>query len=115
MTSSAFLSLSIGTAWGTICAFQKYLPSSFLPTDRFYLQGFLAGLWVILVPNSRASDLGWFSVRTALPTFWAVAMKNKKGVVRKFKVRNGEVIYFGFSMGILMMLWEVSSSFLKTL
>lgn len=38
VTSSAFLSLSIGTAWSTICLIQKYLPNSFLPTKRFYLQ-----------------------------------------------------------------------------
>lgn len=38
LTSSAFLSLSIGTAWSTICLFQKLLPGSFLPTKRFYLQ-----------------------------------------------------------------------------
>lgn len=118
VTSSASLALSIGTAWGSVCALQKYFPSSFLPTDRFYLQGFLAGLWIILVPNSRALDLGWYSVRTALPTFWGVAMKNSsgkgkggRGILKRFRVKNGEVIYFGLSMGVLMTLWEVSSSF----
>ena len=38
LTSSAFLSLSVGTAWSTICLFQKLLPGSFIPTKRFYLQ-----------------------------------------------------------------------------
>lgn len=107
LTNSAFLSLALGTAWGTICLFQQYLPSNFIPTKRFYLQGFLAGLWVSLVTiggnASRATDLGMYSARLAVNCAWKVATKNKavKGL------KNGEVLYFAAAMGVLMSLYEV--------
>lgn len=78
ITSSAFLSLSLGTAWSTICLFQHCLPNHFLPTKRFYLQGFLAGLWVSLVGAGRSTDLGLYSARLALQTWWEVLVKSGK-------------------------------------
>lgn len=42
-------------------------------------------------------------------------MKDKKSVLRKFRVRkNGEVIYFSFSMGILMLIWESYPELIKS-
>ncbi|KAK4697199.1 hypothetical protein P7C70_g8248, partial [Phenoliferia sp. Uapishka_3] len=107
ITSSAFVSLSIGTAWSTICLFQAYLPRSFLPTRRFYIQGFLAGLWVSLVNfgaggASRATDLGMYAARLAIQCFWEGRVK--RGKIRN--IRNGEVIYFALSMGALMSIYE---------
>lgn len=103
LTSSAFLSLSIGSAWSSICFFQHFLPNSFLPTKRFYLQvrcflsseltpklilclreqGFLAGLWVALVnvgsqDKGRATDLGIYTARLAIQCAWDVLVKSKK-------------------------------------
>ncbi|KAL8280843.1 hypothetical protein RQP46_006847 [Phenoliferia psychrophenolica] len=109
ITSSTFLSLSIGTAWATICLFQSYLPSAFLPTKRFYMQGFIAGLWVALVDvglngAGRATDLGVYSARLALQVCWDVWVK--QGKVKN--IRNGDVLYFGLSMGVLLSIFEVS-------
>lgn len=114
VTSSAFLSLSLGTAWGSICAFQHYLPNKLLPTKRFYIQvrsqpravflsvhadmyigfkGFLAGLWVALVPAQRAVDLGLYSLRIAIQCAWDV------GVARG-KVKNIRWVHIERLLGI---------------
>ncbi|KAM0789497.1 hypothetical protein ACM66B_000316 [Microbotryomycetes sp. NB124-2] len=98
VSSSAFLSLALGTAWGSICAFQHYLPGRLLPTKRFYVQGFLAGLWVWLVPAARRVDLGLYSLRIALQCAWDVAVS--RGKARN--IPGGELLYFSVAMGILM-------------
>ncbi|KAM0748928.1 hypothetical protein T439DRAFT_382026 [Meredithblackwellia eburnea MCA 4105] len=107
ITSSSFLSLAIGTAWSTICLFQQYLPKSFIPTKRFYLQGFLAGLWVSLVDigmngASRATDLGMYTARMAIQCAWEVWVK--QGKVKNIK--NGDVLYFAISIGTLLSMYE---------
>lgn len=78
ITSAASLSLSIGTAWSTICLFQHYLPNNFIPTKRFYLQGFLAGLWSYILPVQRATDLGMYTARMAIQTAWDVGVIQRK-------------------------------------
>ncbi|KAK4054215.1 hypothetical protein OIV83_001241 [Microbotryomycetes sp. JL201] len=110
LSSSAFLSLALGTAWGTICAFQHYLPGKVLPTKRFYLQGFLAGLWVLLVPASRRIDLGLYSLRIALQCAWDVAVS--RGRARN--IPGGELLYFSFAMGVLMSCHDRNPSFLQS-
>ncbi|ORY89796.1 hypothetical protein BCR35DRAFT_300285 [Leucosporidium creatinivorum] len=110
ITSSAFLSLSLGTAWSTICFFQHYLPGHFIPTKRFYLQGFLAGLWVRLVGAQRSTDLGLYSARLAIQCAWDVLVQ--KGRVQN--IRNGEVLYFGLSMGVLLALHEANPEALQS-
>lgn len=56
------------------------MPSAFLPTKRFYIQGFLAGLWVALVDvglngAGRATDLGMYTARLAIQCAWDVWVK----------------------------------------
>ena len=76
--SSAMVSLSLGTAWSSICLFQQYLPRTFLPTKRWLLQGFLAGLWVRLVGKARSTDLGMYAARMAVQTGWEVAVTRRR-------------------------------------
>lgn len=106
ISSSAFLALSIGTAWSTICLFQTYLPRSLLPTKRFYLQGFLAGLWVTLTTigasASRATELGLYTARMAIQSQWEHLVNTRK--VKS--VKHGDVLYLSFSLGVLMAVYE---------
>ncbi|KAK4054664.1 hypothetical protein OIO90_003476 [Microbotryomycetes sp. JL221] len=110
LSSSAFLSLSLGTAWGTICAFQHYIPNKLLPTKRFYIQGFLAGLWVSLVPAARRVDLGLYSMRIALQCAWDVAVSRN----RVKNIPGGELLYLSFAMGVLMSCHDLNPALLKS-
>ncbi|SCV70116.1 BQ2448_1510 [Microbotryum intermedium] len=103
-TSSLFLSLSLGTSWSMICALQHYLPNSFLKTKRFFVQGFLAALWVGLVGGQRATDLGLYASRTAIQCVWDTAVAKKK--IKS--IPHGDVIVFALSMSTLMALHDVS-------
>ena len=73
------MSLSISTAWMTICLFQRLMSSTFLPQHRFLLQGFLAGLWVHLAgPSSRVADLAAYALRLAIECAWKKAVASGK-------------------------------------
>jgi hypothetical protein len=57
---SAFVTGSIGMGWGTICAFQSFLPRTFLPTQRWFWGGFMGGLWAFLLKDEgRGQFLYW--------------------------------------------------------
>ena len=42
---SLFICGAIGTSWGSICLFQNIFPRNLLPTQRWFLGGFLGGMW----------------------------------------------------------------------
>ncbi|SGZ26899.1 BQ5605_C025g09991 [Microbotryum silenes-dioicae] len=113
-TSSLFLSLSLGTSWSMVCALQHYLPNSFLKTKRFFVQGFLAALWVGLVGGRRAMDLGLYASRTAIQCVWDTAVAKKQ--IRS--IPHGDVLVFAFSMSTLMTLHDayptcINSAFVR--
>lgn len=71
---SAFLAGSIGTGWGAICLFQNTLPPKMLPTQRFFLGGFLAGMWSFLQQGrSRGNFL--YLTRLSMDSVWKVGVK----------------------------------------
>lgn len=72
-----------------------------MKTSRFFLNGFIAGSWV-LADRNRTTDVALYSARLSLLSFWKVL--TKQGKVRS--IRNGEVVYFSICMGILMALYE---------
>ncbi|KAL4927623.1 uncharacterized protein BDV17DRAFT_266110 [Aspergillus undulatus] len=74
LTQTFVLSASLSTAWGSLCAWNNVLPRSVLPTQRFYLSGFLAGLpFAFLGNNSRSIFLYFF--RLAVDSAWKAGVK----------------------------------------
>ncbi|KAH8899802.1 hypothetical protein GQ53DRAFT_675918 [Thozetella sp. PMI_491] len=73
---STFVTGSVGTAWASICFFQKWFPRSFLPTQRFFLGGFLAGLWAF-VERKGGRDNFLYSARLSVDSLWKVGVKRR--------------------------------------
>ena len=48
---------------------------------RFYLNGFIGGLWILVEKPNRRLDIGIYSLRLSIESFW-------KLLVKKGKVRN---------------------------
>ncbi|MCJ1310790.1 hypothetical protein MMC25_004457 [Agyrium rufum] len=73
--SSMFLSGAIGTAWGSICLFQAYLPRKNIPSQRWFWGGFIGGMWAFVDrKNSRGNVM--YSVRASLESVWKVGVKH---------------------------------------
>lgn len=87
---SAFVTGSVGMGWGTICAFQAFLPRTVLPTQRWFWGGFTGGLWALLLKDEgRSQFLYWYvlyqlfrvvadtpSARQSLDSTWKVGKKH---------------------------------------
>src|SRR4051812_37522127 len=73
---STFVTGSLATAWSSICFFQTWLPRAFLPTQRFFLGGFLAGFWALV---ERRGGRGFFlySARLSIDSLWKVGVKRR--------------------------------------
>ena len=99
---SLFICGAIGTSWGSICLFQNMLPRGFLPTQRWFLGGFLGGMWAFLErKNGRGSFL--YSTRMSIDSLWKVGVKRGwwKGV------KNGDVVLFVASLAAVNVLYEI--------
>lgn len=100
---SLFISGAIGTSWGSICLFQNIFPRNFLPTQRWFVGGFIGGLWAFLErKGGRANFL--YSARTSVDSLWKVGVK--RGWWKGFK--NGDVLLFVLSLATVNALYEVS-------
>jgi hypothetical protein len=75
---SAFLTGALATAWSSVCFFQTWFPRAFLPTQRFWLGGFLAGFWAI-VQQGRQGSRGVFlsSAKVSVESLWKVGVKRR--------------------------------------
>ncbi|CAD6946328.1 unnamed protein product [Tilletia controversa] len=93
---------SISTAWSLICFFQHYLPRSFIPRYRYFLNGLIASTWILAVPTRRRSELGNYVGRLSLQSSWDLAVKKKK--VKSIK--NGDLILMAFGIATLTALFE---------
>lgn len=71
---SAFVAGAVGTSWGTICLFQQLLPRTVLPTQRFFLGGFIGGLWAYLEKDAGRGNF-LYSARLSLDSVWKVGTK----------------------------------------
>lgn len=76
LSMSTFVTGSISTAWASICFFQTWLPRSFLPTQRFFLGGFLAGFWG-LVERRHGRGVFLYSARASVDSLWKVGVKRR--------------------------------------
>ncbi|KAI0601184.1 hypothetical protein F4775DRAFT_589875 [Biscogniauxia sp. FL1348] len=73
---STFATGAISTAWASICFFQTWLPRHFLATQRFFLSGFLAGLWAF-VERKDGRSVFLYSARTSVDSLWKVGVKRR--------------------------------------
>ncbi|RYP70599.1 hypothetical protein DL769_004921 [Monosporascus sp. CRB-8-3] len=73
---STFATGAVSTAWASICFFQAYLPRAFLPTQRFFLGGFLAGLWAF-VERRQGRPIFLYSARASVDSLWKVGVKRR--------------------------------------
>lgn len=75
---AGFLTGSLATAWSSVCFFQAWFPRSFLPTQRFFLGGFLAGFWALLEQRRKGSrGLFLASAKVSVESLWKVGVKRR--------------------------------------
>jgi len=101
LRTSFFLTSAIGTAWSSICLLQHLLPHHVLPTGRWFLSGFLAGMWAFLERGAGRSNF-LYSARASLDSFWKVG--RKRGWWRG--IRNGDVLVFVASLMVVNVVYE---------
>jgi len=99
--TSFFLTAAIGSAWGSICLLQNTLPRGVLPTGRWFISGFIAGLWAFLERGSGRSNF-LYSARMSLDSMWKVGRKRGywRGVV------GGDVVLFVTSLAVINVIYE---------
>ena len=105
---SLFITGSIGTSWGAICLFNNYLPRGTLPTQRWFLGGFLGGLWAFVARRHERSNF-LYSARLSIDSFYKVG--RKRGWWRG--VKNGDVMVFVASMALLNIVYEARAGAVK--
>ena len=76
LRSATFLTGSLSTAWASVCFFQAWLPRRVLPTQRFFLSGFVAGFWA-WVERKHGRALFMYSARASLDSIWRVGVKRR--------------------------------------
>jgi len=98
---SLFITGAIGTSWGSICLFANYMPRNFLSTQRWFLGGFLGGLWAFAARNGERSTF-LYSARLSIDSFWKVGVKRGwwKGI------KGGDVLVFVASLALLDAVYE---------
>lgn len=96
-----FITGAIGTSWGSICLFNNYLPRGMLPTLRWFLGGFLGGLWAYVARNGERGNF-LYSLRLSIDSLWKVGRKRGwwKGI------KNGDVLVFVASLALLNAVYE---------
>lgn len=73
---STFLTGALGTWWSSICFFQTWLPRTFMPTQRFFLGGFLAGFWAYL-EKKNGRPIFLHTAKASLNSLWKVGVKRR--------------------------------------
>ncbi|PWN29268.1 hypothetical protein BDZ90DRAFT_103814 [Jaminaea rosea] len=103
LQGASVISGSIGTSWALICFFQHYLPATFLPRSRFFLNGFLSSLiWIKVVPRERRRELGLYTGRMSVQSTWDIL--ERRGMVKG--VKRGDVLVLAVGLGMLAALYE---------
>ncbi|KAL2128151.1 hypothetical protein VTI74DRAFT_9595 [Chaetomium olivicolor] len=75
---AGFLTGSLATAWSSVCFFQAWFPRTFLPTQRFFVGGFVAGFWALLQQGRRGSRSVFLSsAKMSVESLWKVGVKRR--------------------------------------
>lgn len=98
--SSLFLSMYCTVAWAVPDLFRNLLGKDHM--FAYYLNGICSGLCVLIEAKSRRLELAMYCAPRALESFWNCLVK--WGYAKNIK--HGEVLYFSFAMGFLMMVYE---------
>ena len=78
LRAAGFLTGALATAWSSVCFFQAWFPRAFLPTQRFFLGGFLAGFWALLQQGRRGSrNVFLSSTKASVESLWKVGVKRR--------------------------------------
>jgi hypothetical protein len=96
-----FVTAAIGTSWASICAFNNILPRTILPTQRWFLGGFLGGMWAYVARSKERGNF-LYSARLSIDSFYKVG--KKRGWWRG--VKNGDVLLFVGSLALLDFVYE---------
>ncbi|KAG6207575.1 hypothetical protein E4U50_003761 [Claviceps purpurea] len=100
--TALFATGAISTAWASICFFQNYLPRRVLPTQRFFLGGFAAGLWACVMDGRHGRPIFLSSARLSLLSLWRVGIKRRWWRA----VRGGDVGVFVLALALTGMAYE---------
>jgi hypothetical protein len=92
---------SIATAWGSMCFFQSFLPRHVLATQRFFLSGFLSGLWA-WVERRHGRAVFLYSARASVDSLWKVGVKRRWWKA----MRGGDVWVFVLALMITGVVYE---------
>ncbi|KAI0145491.1 hypothetical protein GGR57DRAFT_480339 [Xylariaceae sp. FL1272] len=98
---TTFATGAISTAWASICFFQSWFPRTFLPTQRFFLGGFIAGLWAF-VERQNGKSVFLYSARTSVDSLWKVGVKRRWWKAMK----GGDVWLFALALAITGAVYE---------
>ncbi|SMY21391.1 unnamed protein product [Zymoseptoria tritici ST99CH_1A5] len=101
LAMSIFVAGSIGTSWGSICLFHTFLPRTTLPTQRWFLGGFLGGMWAFVARHRERANF-MYSLRMSMDSLWKVGKKH--GWWRG--VKNGDVLVFVASLALVDFVYE---------
>ncbi|KAL8913935.1 MAG: hypothetical protein Q9171_001320 [Xanthocarpia ochracea] len=102
---TSFITMAIGTSWGSICFFANTFPRQFLPTQRWFLGGFLGGLWGFLERKGGRSNF-LYSVRLSIDSMWKVG--KKRGWWNGIK--GGDLGVFVMGLMVINMIYERDAS-----
>jgi hypothetical protein len=101
LKTTFFMTSAIGTAWSSICLFQCLIPGHVLPTRRWFLSGFLAGMWA-LVDREHGRGRFTYVARLSMDSLWKLC--KKKGWFKGG--RAGEVWLFVLSLAMINTVYE---------
>ena len=101
LRTAMFVTGAVGTSWGSICLFQILFPRTFLPTKRWFLGGFLGGLWGFL-ERKRGRPQFLYSLRVSIDSTWKLGVKKKWWKAGKY----GDVWVFTVSLMVLNFIYE---------
>ena len=108
LRTSTFATGAIATAWSSICFFQTWFPRTFLPTQRFFLGGFLAGFWA-MVERRRGRGIFLYSARMSVDSLWKVGVKRRWWRAMK----GGDVWVFVLAMMLTGVVYERDAKAVK--
>ena len=93
---AVFITGAIGTSWASICAFNRLLSPRTLSTQRFFLGGFIGGIWAFIARERERGNF-LYSARLSLDSFYKVGRKRGwwKGIT------NGDVLLFTASLALV--------------
>jgi len=101
LKTTVFMTGAIGTSWSSVCFLQYLFPRTFLPSGRWFVGGFLGGLWAFVDRQGGRGQV-LYSVRVSVDSMWKVGKKRGwwKGV------QGGDVAVFVASLALINVVYE---------